>query len=145
MQHKAQRRKFMNDERLSEVETKLYTHEGRIKHAEQDVRHVVGNIDRIEEHMLRGANKPTNYMPIISGIVGLLGVMGTAVFGIMNYVDLQLVHVQDKKVGMEIRVLQNSEYIKDLTELVLDRLGRLEERQSTIEEDVEEHDDVHAL
>jgi|TARA_B110000908_G_scaffold172635_1_gene241496 hypothetical protein len=136
----AQRRLFMNDERISEVETKLYTHEGRINHAEADVRHIVGNIDRIEEHMLRGATKPINYMPIISGVVGLLGVMGTAVFGIMNYVDLQLVHVQDKKRGMEVRVMQNSEHIKDLTEVVLDRLGRLEERQSTIEGDVTEHD-----
>ena len=134
----------MNDERLSEVETKLYTHEGRIIHAEQDVRHIVGNIDRIEEHMLRGASKSINYMPIISGIVGLLGVVGTAVFGIMNYVDLQLQHVQDKKVGMEVRVLQNSAHIKELTGLVLDRLGRLEERQSTIEEDVIQHDSGHA-
>lgn len=133
----------MNDERLSEVETKLYTHEGRIIHAEQDVRHVIGNIDRIEEHMLRGASKSINYMPIISGIVGLLGVVGTAVFGIMNYVDLQLQHVQDKKVGMEVRVLQNSDHIKELTGLVLDRLGRLEERQSTIEEDVIQHDAGH--
>ena len=133
----------MNDERISEVETKLYTHEGRIKHAEADVRHVIGNIDRIEEHMLRGASKSINYMPIISGIVGLLGVVGTAVFGIMNYVDLQLQHVQDKKVGMEVRVMQNSDHIKELTGLVLDRLGRLEERQSTIEEDVGQHDESH--
>ena len=133
----------MNDERISEVETKLYTHEGRIIHAEQDVRHIVGNIDRIEEHMLRGANKSINYMPIISGIVGLLGVVGTAVFGIMNYVDLQLQHVQDGRTGIEVRVLDNSAHIKDLNQIVHDRLGRLEERTSTIEEDINKHDDGH--
>jgi len=133
----------MNDERLSEVETKLYTHEGRIKHAEQDVRHVVGNIDRIEEHMLRGANKTVNYMPIISGVVGLLGVMGTAVFGIMNYVDLQLMHVQEGKGRMERRVVDNAAHIKDLSAIVLDRLGRLEERYDTVEDDVRQHDDDH--
>ncbi len=44
----------MNDERISEVETKLYTHEGRLKHTEQDMRQVVGNIERIEEHLLNG-------------------------------------------------------------------------------------------
>ena len=133
----------MNDERISEVETKLYTHEGRIIHAEQDVRHIVGNIDRIEEHMLRGASKSINYMPIISGIVGLLGVVGTAVFGIMNYVDLQLQHVQDGRTGIEVRVLDNSAHIKDLNQIVHDRLGRLEERTSTIEEDINKHDDGH--
>jgi hypothetical protein len=134
----------MNDERLSEVETKLYTHEGRLKHAEQDVRHVIGNIDRIEEHMLRGASKSINYMPIISGIVGLLGVVGTAVFGIMNYVDLQLQHVQDGRSGIELRVVENTAHIKIIDQMIHDRLGRLEERTSTLEEDVNEHDDGHA-
>jgi len=133
----------MNDERLSEVETKLYTHEGRIKHAEQDVRHVIGNIDRIEEHMLRGASKSINYMPIISGIVGLLGVVGTAVFGIMNYVDLQLQHVQDGRSGIELRVIENSAHIKIIDQMIHDRLGRLEERTSTIEEDIMQHDNGH--
>ena len=134
----------MNDERISEVETKLYTHEGRINHAEADVRHIVGNIDRIEEHMLRGATKSINYMPIISGVVGLLGVMGTAVFGIMNYVDLQLQHVQDGRSGIELRVVENTAHIKIIDQMIHDRLGRLEERTSTLEEDVNEHDDGHA-
>ena len=134
----------MNDERLSEVETKLFTHEGRIKHAEQDVRRAGGDIERISEHMLRGARDSHNYMPIISGVVGLLGVMGTAVFGIMNYVDLQLQHVQDGRSGMEARVMENSGHIRDLTQMVHDRLGRLEERTSTSEEDIESHaDDDH--
>jgi len=61
---------FMNDERISEVETKLYTHEGRLKHTEQDMRQVVGNIDPIEEHQLNVSTK-TSMMPIISGIEGL--------------------------------------------------------------------------
>ncbi len=127
----------MNDERISEVETKLYTHEGRLKHTEQDMRQVVGNIDRIEEHLLNGSTK-TNMMPIISGIVGLLGVMGTAVFGIMNYVDLQLRHVKDSHATIELRVTDHAGHIRDLGFIIHDRLGRLEERASTLEEDVDE-------
>ena len=99
----------MTDERISEVETKLYTHEGRLKSSEQDIAQIVGNIDRIEEHMLRGASKGTNYAPIVSGVIGFLGVVGTAVFGIMNYVDLQLQYVKDSREVYEQRVQENSQ------------------------------------
>ncbi len=131
----------MTDERLSEVETKLYTHEGRIKHTEQDLRQVVHNIDRIEEHMLQGAGKSVNYMPIVSGVVGFLGVVGTAVFGIMNYVDLQLQHVDDKKSIAELRISETSVQLRTLEQIVHDRLGRLEERASTLEKDINDHED----
>jgi hypothetical protein len=128
----------MTDERISEVETKLFTHEGRLKSSEQDIAQIVGNIDRIEEHMLRGASKETNYAPIVSGVIGFLGVVGTAVFGIMNYVDLQLTHVKDSRAVYEERVQENSESLKDLNSILHDRLGRLEERSLSHEEDINE-------
>jgi len=128
----------MTDERISEVETKLYTHEGRLKSSEQDIAQIVGNIDRIEEHMLRGASKSTNYAPIVSGVIGFLGVVGTAVFGIMNYVDLQLQHVKDSRAVYEERVQENSQSLKDLNSFLHDKLGRLEERSLSHEEDINE-------
>jgi large-conductance mechanosensitive channel len=128
----------MADERISEVETKLYTHEGRIKSSEQDIQQVVGNIDRIEEHILRGSQKSVNWMQVISAVVGFLGVVGTAVFGIMNYVDLQLDHVKDSRVVYEERVKENSESLKDLNSKLHDRLGRLEERSMSHEGDIQE-------
>lgn len=128
----------MTDERISEVETKLYTHEGRLKSSEQDIAQIVGNIDRIEEHMLRGASKGTNYAPIVSGVIGFLGVVGTAVFGIMNYVDLQLQYVKDSREVYEQRVQENSQSLKDLNSFLHDKLGRLEERSLSHEEDINE-------
>lgn len=128
----------MTDERISEVETKLYTHEGRLKSSEQDIEQIVGNIDRIEEHMLRGASKGTNYAPIVSGVIGFLGVVGTAVFGIMNYVDLQLQYVKDSREVYEQRVQENSQSLKDLNSFLHDKLGRLEERSLSHEEDINE-------
>ena len=128
----------MTDERISEVETKLYTHEGRLKSSEQDIAQIVGNIDRIEEHMLRGASKGTNYAPIVSGVIGFLGVVGTAVFGIMNYVDLQLQYVKDSREVYEQRVQENSQSLKDLNSFLHDKLGRLEERTDSHESDINE-------
>lgn len=128
----------MTDERISEVETKLYTHEGRIKASEQDIQQVVANIDRIEGHLLKGSNKQINYAPIVSAVVGFLGVMGTAVFGIMNYVDLQLQHVMDSRGVYEERVTENSENLKELNSVFYERLGRLEERSKSHEEDIKE-------
>lgn len=128
----------MTDERISEVETKLYTHEGRIKASEQDIQQLVGNIDRIEEHMLKGAQKQTNWSQIISAVVGFLGVVGTAVFGIMNYVDLQLNHVKESRGVYEERVRENTNSVNELNAILHDRLGRLEERSISHEEDIKE-------
>jgi hypothetical protein len=128
----------MTDERISEVETKLYTHEGRIKASEQDIQQVVANIDRIEEHMLKGANKQINYAPIVSAVIAFLGVMGTAVFGIMNYIDLQLQYVQDARNVYEERITENTKNIQQLNSTLYDRLGRLEERSMSHDEDIKE-------
>lgn len=128
----------MSDERISELETKLYTHEGRIKASEQDIEQITGNIDRIEGHLLKGANKQIPYAPIFSAAVGFLGVMGTAVFGIMNYVDLQLQHVKDSRGVYEERVMENSEHLKEVNSMLYERLGRLEERSKSHEEDIKE-------
>lgn len=128
----------MTDERISEVETKLYTHEGRIKASEQDIQQVVANIDRIEEHMLKGATKQINYAPIVSAVIAFLGVMGTAVFGIMNYIDLQLQYVQDARSVYEERITENTKNIQQLNSTLYDRLGRLEERSMSHDEDIKE-------
>jgi hypothetical protein len=131
----------MTDERISEVETKLYTHEGRIKATEVDVRQIVGNIDRIEDHMIRSGDKPINYGAIASVIVAFLSVMGTAVFGITNYVDQQLQHVKDSRAVYEMRVMENSAEVDELNGIIHDRLGRLEERSRSLEEDVRQMHD----
>jgi hypothetical protein len=60
------------------------------------------------------------------------------VFGIMNYVDLQLDHVKDSRVVYEERVKENSESLKDLNSKLHDRLGRLEERSMSHEGDIQE-------
>ncbi len=121
----------MTDERISEVETKLFTHEGRIKATEVDVRQIVGNIDRIEDHMIRSGDKPINYGAIASVVVAFLSEMG-----ITNYVDQQIQHVKDSRAVYEMRVTENSAEVDELNHIIHDRLGRLEERSRSLEEDV---------
>ena len=127
----------MTDERISEVETKLYTTEGRLKASEQDIRQIQDNIDRIEDHLLKQGSKGVNYNAIITAVVAFLSVVGSAVFGIMNYVDLQLQHVKDSRGVYEERVRENSDDLKDIRSILDDRLGRLEERSDSLEEDLE--------
>ena len=127
----------MTDERISEVETKLYTTEGRLKASEQDIRQIEDNIDRIEDHLLKQGSKGVNYNGIITAVVAFLSIVGSAVFGIMNYVDLQLQHVKDSRGVYEERVREHSDDLKDLRSVLDDRLGRLEERSDSLEEDLE--------
>lgn len=124
----------MPNERISEVETKMFTHEGRIKNNEQDLRQVEDNIDRIETHLLEMNSRPFPIGAVISGIVGFLGVMGSSIFGVLNYVDSQLEAKLNSSSAYEQRVRENSEHIRDLTSMMHDRVGRLEERVEHLKE-----------
>ena len=126
----------MPNERISEVETKVFTHEGRIKNNEQDLRQVEDNIDRIESHLLEMNSRPFPIGAVISGIIGFLGVMGSSIFGVLNYVDSQIESQYNSNSAYEQRVRENSDDIKDLTSMIHDRVGRLEERVSSQGRDI---------
>jgi uncharacterized coiled-coil protein SlyX len=118
----------MPSERISEVETKLFTHEGRIKSYEQDMRQLQDNVDRIESHLLEVNSRPFPIGAVISGVVGILGVMGTAIFGVLNYVDGKVEQQLQVSNYVERRVQTNADELGDLTTILHDRVGRLEER-----------------
>jgi peptidoglycan hydrolase CwlO-like protein len=128
----------MTDERISEVETKLYTHEGRIKSTEQNIRQITDNIDRIESHLLRGSSKPLPVSTIVSIIVGFLGAFGTTFFAMTNYVDLQVDNLRESDRANEERIIENHSHIKEFNSEIRERLGRLEERSKSHEEDIRE-------
>ena len=126
----------MPNERISEVETKMFTHEGRIKNNEQDLRQVEDNIDRIETHLLEIGSRPFPIGAVVSGIIGFLGVMGSSIFGVINYVDSQIETQLNSNSAYEQRVRENAEEIRELSTLVTDRVGRLEERVTSQGRDI---------
>lgn len=132
----------MPNERISEVETKIFTHEGRIKNNEQDLRQVEDDIDRIEGHLLEMSSRPFPIGAVVSGVIGFLGVMGSSIFGVLSYVDSQIDSQRTQISAYEQRVKENSDDISEVNSMLHDRLGRLEERvtsQGRDISDLEEH------
>jgi hypothetical protein len=81
-------------------------------------------------------SRPFPIGAVISGIVGFLGVMGSSIFGVLNYVDSQLEAKLNSSSAYEQRVHENSDDIKDLTSMMHDRVGRLEERVEHLKEGI---------
>lgn len=128
----------MTDERVSELETRIYTIGGRLKSAEQDIQQITDNIDRIESHLIRGSSKPLPISTIVSIIVGFLGAFGTTFFAMTNYVDLQVDNLRESDRAYEQRIVENHSHIKEFNSEIRERLGRLEERSKSQEEDIRE-------
>lgn len=128
----------MTDERVSELETRVYTIGGRLKSAEQDIQQITDNIDRIESHLIRGSSKPLPISTIVSIIVGFLGAFGTTFFAMTNYVDLQVDNLRESDRAYEQRIVENHSHIKEFNSEIRERLGRLEERSKSQEEDIRE-------
>jgi hypothetical protein len=128
----------MTDERVSELETRVYTIGGRLKSAEQDIQQITDNIDRIESHLIRGSSKPLPISTIVSIIAGFLGAFGTTFFAMTNYVDLQVDNLRESDRAYEQRIVENHSHIKEFNSEIRERLGRLEERSKSQEEDIRE-------
>ena len=128
-------------ERMLEVETSVVSHEGRIKNNEQDLRQVEDNIDRIENHLLEMNSRPFPIGAVNSGIIGFLGVMGSSIFGVLNYVDSQMNSHNNQISAYEQRVRENADNIDDIESMLYDRLGRLEEKVESQGRDISELED----
>ena len=121
----------------SDINTRVSNNEGRMKAAELDIRHIEDNIDRVEGHLLdisqRKALPPST---IISAVIGFLSIFGTAIFGILNYVDGQMQYMHDANNRYEVQIDDLETELKGLSSSFHDHRGRMEERVRSMEKDL---------
>jgi uncharacterized coiled-coil protein SlyX len=130
----------MADERLSELESKMHVQEGRLKSVEKDISSIVDNIDRVESHLINIGNKPVNYTAIISAVLTFFGIIGTSIFGILNYVDLQLGYVRDQVQNISTAEIDQQNRIRGLSDSLSTSSAKLEERTQQHSKDIDELD-----
>ena len=121
----------------SDINTRVSTNEGRMKAAELDIRHIEDNIDRVENHLIEmGQKKAIPPSTIITAVLGFLSIFGTAIFGILNYVDGQMQYMHDANHRYEVRINDLEEDLKGLSSSFHDHRGRTEERVRSLEKDL---------
>ena len=131
----------MADERLSELESKMHVQEGRLKSVEKDISSIVDNIDRVVAHLINIGNKPVNYTAIVSAVLTFFGIIGTSIFGILNYVDLQLGYVRDQVQNISTAEIDQQNLIRGLSDSLSTSSAKLEERTQQHSEDIDELDE----